>query len=246
MMCDEWMAVRKLPLTIEQFHQLPRHPAYKYEYIDGMAWLSPRPKFYHALLDLAPLTERSQEEASASRELRPLRASDWVQLVPVFAAAFRGLEPFGGLEDDKRREAARKSLEFTRGGGDGPFIEQASYVATGGDKSDLLGAVLITLVPNGDLTGWDSYHWKEPPPPDCIARRLGRPHLTWIFVGPFQAGHGLGTALLNAAVRELAAMGYKELASTFLCGNHSSMLWHWRNGFRLLAHPGSGRRRFAT
>jgi hypothetical protein len=27
-----------------------------------------------------------------------------------------------------------------------------------------------------------------------------------------------------------------------MLGNESSMLWHWRNGFRLLEHPGSIRR----
>jgi hypothetical protein len=32
------------------------------------------------------------------------------------------------------------------------------------------------------------------------------------------------------------------LASTFLLGNESSMLWHWRNGFQLLQYPGSRRR----
>src|SRR2546423_464085 len=31
-MCDDWMPVIRLPLTLDQFHQLPRNPAYKYEY----------------------------------------------------------------------------------------------------------------------------------------------------------------------------------------------------------------------
>jgi hypothetical protein len=44
---------------------------------------------------------------------------------------------------------------------------------------------------------------------------------------------------LAAAVRELLALGYTQLASTFLAGNDSSTLWHWRNGFQLLAYPGS-------
>ena len=63
-----------------------------------------------------------------------------------------------------------------------------------------------------------------------------------MFVSPLDAGRGVGTALLNAAARELLALGYTELASTFLLGNESSMLWHWRNGFRLLQYPGSRRR----
>jgi hypothetical protein len=33
----------------------------------------------------------------------------------------------------------------------------------------------------------------------------------------------------------------KELASTFLVGNESSMLWHWRAGFKLPEQPWSMR-----
>jgi hypothetical protein len=33
-----------------------------------------------------------------------------------------------------------------------------------------------------------------------------------------------------------------RLSSTFLQGNDSSLLWHWRNGFELLENPGSRRR----
>ena len=55
-------------------------------------------------------------------------------------------------------------------------------------------ALLVTLLPQGDLTDWESYYWREPPPAEAIAQRLGRPHLTWIFVGPFHGGEGIGTA----------------------------------------------------
>jgi hypothetical protein len=34
-------------------------------------------------------------------------------------------------------------------------------------------------------------------------------------------------------VNSLLDMGFKELFSTFLLGNSSSMLWHWRNRFQL-------------
>jgi L-amino acid N-acyltransferase YncA len=67
--------------------------------------------------------------------------------------------------------------------------------------------------------------------------------LTWIFVSPWMAGQGIGTALLAAAVKALRELGYEHLLSTFMLGNESSMLWHWRNGFQLLAFPGSMRRR---
>ena len=243
-MCDEWMPRLELPIAFEQFHQLPRNAAYKYEYFDGRAWLNPRPRYYHALLDLEPLADRPPEGVNRKTALRRVRPEDWDDLAPLFAAAFDRQQPFCGLQGERRVAAVRKSLLYTRDGGDGPWIEPASFVATEGDTGHEVGAILVTLLPDADPADWDSYHWKEPPPPDALARRLGRPHLTWIFVTPFLAGQGVGTLLLSAAVRELLALGYKQLASTFLIGNDSSMLWHWRNGFRLLSYPGSWRRRF--
>jgi GNAT superfamily N-acetyltransferase len=239
-MCDQWMTALKLPLTWEQFLRLPRNPAYKYEYFDATAWLSPRPRYYHALLDLASLADAPREGADVKAVLRPVVEADWEELAPLFAAAFERQQPFGGLDDEPREAAARKALAHTRNGGDGPWVERASFVAT--DRGGAVGAILVTLLPPDDPTDWDSYHWREAPPADAVARRLGRPHLTWVFVSPFDAGRGVGTALLSAAARELLALGYTELASTFLLGNDSSMLWHWRNGFRLLQYPGSRRR----
>jgi GNAT superfamily N-acetyltransferase len=232
-MCDEWMPLIKLPLTIEQFHQLPRNAAYWYEYLDHQAYLSPRPRHYHALLELRPL------EPEDPVVVHPLDAGSLPGLVGLFAGAFHAIQPYGCLDEETRLEAARQALERVRTGGDGPWIMQASFVAT--RDTNPVGAILITLLPDGDPCDWDSYQWPEPPPADCLERRLGRPHLTWIFVSPFQAGRGIGTALLAAAVRELLALGYTHLLSTFMLGNDSSMLWHWRNGFRLLAYPGSHR-----
>jgi GNAT superfamily N-acetyltransferase len=244
-MCDEWMDGLQLPLTIEQFHRLPRNAAFKYEYLDGSAYLSPRPKYFHAMLELSPLAAQPLPDA-APVALRPVRDADWEGLVPLFAAAFRGVVPFGTLEDGPRRDAARKSLLFTRDGGDGPRIDRASFVAETSDGACALGAILLTLLPDEDPSEWSAFHWKEPPPTDCLARNLGRPHLTWVFVSPIEGGRGVATALLNAAARELLALGYARLASTFVLGNDSSLLWHWRCGFRLATYPGSLRKMEAT
>jgi hypothetical protein len=239
-MCDEWMPPLQLPLTLEQFHQLPRNAAYKYEYLQGKAYLSPRAKHYHALLDL-PAYHSAEEASPEEVTLRPMRAEDFLGLERPFKAAFHRIQPFGSLDEAMQREAAYQCLQRTKDGGDGPLIEQASFVALRKD-GDLCGAIVITLLPDGDPAEWESYYWSAPPPPKCIAQRQGRPHLTWIFVAPFQAGHSVGTALLASAVRELLTLGYRQLASTFLLGNESSMLWHWRNGFQLLSYPGSMRR----
>ncbi len=229
----------KLRMTMREFRQLPRHPAYKYEYIDGEAWLTPRPRTYHALLELRPPAESADDGVTT----RPVTDEDWTDLVRLFSAAFSDQPPFLGLDDRKRRSAARAILEHARTGGDGPFIGEASLLAVADPHDGPAGGILITLLPVADLTDWRSFAWPEPPPIDAVARGLGRPHLTWIFVHPLAAGQGVGTALLHAASRRLLALGYTELASTFLLGNESSTLWHWRNGFRLIGSPWSLRRR---
>ncbi len=235
-MSDSWMPHLRLQIPPEQFRALPRNPAYKYELLGGETWISPRPKYYHARLDLA-----SHEAAlPASVPIKPLHDGEWPRLTELFMAAFARHQPFAGA-GDRLREAAEKSLEQTRTGGDGPLIRPACLVAEDA-RGDAVGAALVTLVPDKDPEGWDSFLWREPADEGTVARREGWPHLTWIFVAPFSAGHGVGTALLAGVVRELRGLGFADLLSTFLVGNESSMMWHWRNGFRLLSYPGSWRR----
>lgn len=238
-MCDQWMPAITLKLTAEEFHQLPQNPAYRYEYGDGLAYLTPRSKHYHAVFDLEAWAAFTGPLDQSECEVKPATAAAVLSLAPLFAGAFFNLQPFGCLDDDTRLEAARQSLERTVSGGDGPWIPQASFVAHA--ENNVIGAILITLLPLGDPCEWDTYYWTEPPPENAVERRLGKPHLTWIFVAPLHAGLGVGTALLGAAARELLSLGFTELLSTFISGNDSSLLWHWRNGFRLLSYPGSRR-----
>ncbi len=242
-MRDEWFPHVELQISWEQFHQLPRNAAYKYEYFDGKAWLSPRPKFYRALLSLQPGEPVVEVDAQWDIAVRPLGTEDWDGLAKSFSAAFWRVSPFSSMEDEARLQAARECLEKTRTGGDGPLIESACFVAVDAeDESHTLGAILITLVPDKDPSDWGGCRWKQPPPADAVEKRLGRPHLTWIFVAPMVAGHGVGTALLSNATAQLLKLGYSDLSTTFLSGNDSSMLWHWRNGFQLLEYAGSYRR----
>jgi hypothetical protein len=236
-LADEWMPWLELRLSPLEFQQLPRNAAYRYQYQAGAAWLNPRPRYFHAMLDLRAVDLRGAADVT----LRGMHADDLGPLEGVFSDAFRAHQPFAGLTEAGRLLAARNSLQQVRSGGDGPWIERASFVALGEDGS-LLGGVLVTLLPLRDPTDVDCYSWDSPPPPEAAEQRLGRPHLTWIFVRSGEAGRGVGTALLGAVCRELADKGYQELLSTFMLGNDSSMLWHWRSGFRLLRHPGSMRR----
>ena len=243
-MLDRWFSVIKLPLSWRQFQQLPRNPAYKYEYLEKAAWLSPRPKFYGARLDLRPSEDGPQSEVEARNEVirfRHLEDRDWPRLSRLFAASFDRVQPFASLSDRRRLEAARDCLNSTRDGCDGPIIRPACYVAAGAQHGHPVGAVLVTLVPRVNLDDFWSLRWKTPPPPDCIEQRLGHAHLTWIFVGPWFAGYGIGSGLLAHASNSLVKLGYTELLSSFILGNESSALWHWRNGFELLPYSGSRR-----
>ena len=229
-MIDDWFEVIELPITIEQFHRLPTNPAYKYEYFDDTAYLSPRPKCYEAMLDLGPVEVPEEIDAWGPVVLRPLREEDWEAFPPLFAGAFQRVQPFCGLDDDRRLRAAKECLVKTRAGGDGPLLPDACAVAVNKGDGHPVGAALVTL-----------RKVREDDGADFRDQGNEHPHLTWIFVAPLITRHGIGSALLAATIRGLLGMGRSTLASTFLLGNESSTLWHWRNGFRVLGYRGSPR-----
>lgn len=220
-MVHDWFSAIELPLTWQQFWQLPRNPAYKYEYFDGRGWLTPRPKSCHAMLDLRTFINPIAVDDKLL--IRPLQDTDWPSLPRLFAAAVHRVQPFASLTDEKRLSAAQDCLGHTQAFGEGPLVGEACLVAARPDDS-LVAANLITL------------------PPDKMGEQVaGLPHLTWIFVAPYYSRNGIGMALLDKSVQALLRLGYTGLASTFLVGNESSMLWHWRAGFRLLEEPWSMR-----
>ena len=181
-------------------------------------------------------------DAQEAVTFRRLEDRDWPLLSRPFAVSFHRVQPFASLSDRRRLKAARDCLKFTREGGDGPIIHPACHVALSQRHHHPVGAILVTLVPPVNLDDFWSLRWKTPPPPDSVESRLGHAHLTWIFVGPMHAGYGVGTALLALAAQGLLELGYSELVSSFILGNDSSMLWHWRNGFQLLPYAGSKRK----
>src|SRR5262245_34711144 len=244
-MLDDWYRTLHIPMTIEQFHHLPRNPAYKYEYIDGQAWLTPRPRTFNALLDLKPRTTSNEIAGNGhTLSIRPLATSDWNVLARLFATAFEAVPPFSALSTHDRLQAASAQIHQTKSGGDGPIIESACFVAESDDR--VVGAILVTLIPRRKEGEWWDGTWLDAPKTEDARHLLGRPHLTWVFVTPRDTHRGLGSTLLAHSVNALLALEYNELASTFLFGNESTMLWHWRNGFRILPHPGSLRNRRQT
>jgi len=239
-MLHDWYRAVQLPMSLDEFHRLPRNPAYKYEYADGMAHLLPRPKTLNGLLDLQPLDAPQSIRALDLVTFRPLQLADWAEFPDLFTAAFRRVPPFAGLSEEERLQASIECLEQTRTGGDGPPIASACFVAE--SRGQVLAGILVTLIPKREPGDWWDGHWLEPPPQNAAKLGLARAHLTWVFVTPAYAGYGIGSVLLAHAANALLAEGFLELATTFLVGNEASTLWHWRNGFRLLPYPGSMRR----
>lgn len=229
---EEHYRVIELPVTADEFHRLPRNAAYKYEYFDGRAVLTPRPKAFNCVRDLGPV----EELLPADVDIRPLPVEGIRGLAGVFYASVAHTQPFQSLDEVAARAAAAACIERTADGLDGPVIGPACFAAVDPDPraaGAVVGAVLVTLVPPEVLTHPFPGLWPEPPPADAVERRLGVPHLTWVFVRNWEQRRGVGTVLLGAAVRALAGMGFEYLASTFLLDNGPSALWHWRNGFQL-------------
>src|SRR5262249_59000008 len=107
----------RLPLTQGQFRKLPRNAAYKYEYLGDEAWLTPRPKWFHAVLDLGAAAAPGAADLRQGVRLRRLGPDDWDDLPGLFAASFHRVQPFGSLDDEARNEAPRRALRQTRDGG---------------------------------------------------------------------------------------------------------------------------------
>src|SRR5579864_2734827 len=223
-MLDHWYSCIRLPMSFEQFHQLPRNSVYKYEYVAGHAVLSPQPKTHNGLLELRRMDAPAIVQTGECIAVRALEERDWDRLTQVFADAFRHVQPFSSLSQELCVHAAKECLDQTRDGGDGPLIHEASFLACTERRETIIGGILITLIPARPEGEWWTGKWPEPPPANALQLGLGRPHLTWVFVGDLYAGQGIGTVLLGHAVNALLKLGYRELASTFLVGNDSSTL----------------------
>lgn len=245
-LCDEWMPKVRVPMASESFQRLPRNAAYKYEYLEGAAVLSPRPRTYHAILDLTRTIPSELQASAVDYEVAPLMPTDAEALAQLFAGAFERTQPFAGLTIEERIEAAAVCLQRTFQGDDGPWVAEASFLLRSRSEGKLVGAILVTLLPQSDPADISAYEWLDAPPSDLWMKGQGQPHLTWIFTHAWHKGVGIGTRLLAATATPLREHGYASLLSTFIVGNDSSQLWHWRNGFELVPSITSKRPRLKT
>jgi hypothetical protein len=231
---DEHYRRIELNISMDELHRLPRNAAYKYEYFGGRAVLTPRPKSFSCVRDLAPVTAEPLHPV----DVRPLPRPEATGLVNLFFGAVRQTQPFAARDNEAARKASDDCFNKTLNGDDGPLIEAACFQAFSermkGEKEQAVGGMLITLVPKEILTVPYAGMWATLPPKDAVEHKLGIPHLTWVFVNTWEGRRGIASALLAKSVEVLREMGFTELASTFLLDNGPSMLWHWKHDFKLL------------
>lgn len=229
-----------VPMPFDTWRKLPRFPTHKNEYWDGSARYTPRLNSCDIYLDLARWTPPRHDHESYSRRMRVavrrLKDEDWDKLPDTFHAAFHHQQPLASWHDAPAARAARCAMKWTRSGGDGPLVRHACFTAwilpvddTSRDEV-LAGAAIVTLVP---------FHHLRSAPAEAASPHPERrdaavaAHLTWVFVRHRLQRHNLGTLLLGDVVSALREGGFRWLSSTCLLDNAGSLLWHWRNDFRL-------------
>ncbi|MEW4490449.1 hypothetical protein AB1L42_20355 [Thalassoglobus sp. JC818] len=239
-MLNDWFQDINCEMSWATFQKLPRHPAFRYEYLSGRCRVTPRPQYYHARLPLEswePISKDIVEREAVV--VKPLSEVTCDDLHDSFIQAFARTVPFHQLSEAERQRAAAELIERTFSGSDGPFHRDSSHVLRDRHSRDILGASLITLLPSEDLEHFDHPGWRTSPPTDAAETDWGFPHLTWIFVASSRQRRGLSSCLLDATVSALKDRGDKTLLSTFLLGHDQSLLWHWKMGFQLMSHVSS-------
>lgn len=215
--------VWRLKMTMRQFHGMPRHPSYRYEYFDGTTHVSPRIRSQTLLLKLGP-ARCNDVEPPMDVDIRPLAPSDWRSLPPLFCAAFGDHPPYCDIPRTKALAAAEEAMRQTRQGHHGVLVPGASFVARD-LKIGAVGLVMVTLV---HITKHRMRSKNNDPDQIPVA-----PHLTWVGIAPMFQRQGIASRLLGHVVAALRSHGHRRLYSTILDGNLASMYWHWRNGFQL-------------
>ncbi len=197
-------------MSSDVWWRLPRHPDWKYELIEGEAWLSSRPRPLH-------LWRATSLEVPAVRlsgvEVRAVDAQrDRAEIAKLLMDVWVQEDPYCSLEDPESLLQAEIERSLNE-----PSL--AGIVAV--DKGAICAVVLVGTDPTGGPTGG---------PGDA-------PMLMWLSVRRDARERGLATALLGVVVEGLSERGVDELASGASAANIASLRWHLSRGFQLAPDP---------
>jgi GNAT superfamily N-acetyltransferase len=188
------------------FRALPRHPDWSYDWLDGQARLSYRPRPLPLVRGLGRVPRRPTRVS-----IEPAEDRDRRDLLALVAGVWGALDPFraGSL-------AAAPRFARTLDGRDDPW-DPGVLVARPADGSPSQAVGLVAL-----------NAWR---PAGAPATALAEPGLCWLTVAPGWRHEGVATALLAAAVEAARHTGAGELHSAVSVANTAAVAWHWVNGF---------------
>jgi len=130
------MRTRPTPMTLDEFHRLPRRPGWKHEYWGGRAYIQPRPSVAIARASVVP---RPAIVPDGSR-LRPATPGAAPLLVHAFFDAFRDSIDYWDYSLSRIRADAQNSIETYFGGKRGAFHPASCLALTG---RSIVGAALV-------------------------------------------------------------------------------------------------------
>ncbi len=197
------MQTRIIPMSIEEYHRIPRKFGWKYEYWDGEAHIQPREWAVYARV---PVTLR---EVRGGLTLRPALPEDEPELCEAFLECFHDSVEYCDWSEEKFLGSAERCVGGWYRGRRGERLEVsrvAVTAATDQEPSQIAGAALVVRDPLG-------------------------PFLDLLYVRPAWQRQGLASALVSDAMNALYTQGYSHISSSYHPANEASTAWHARFGF---------------
>ena len=189
-------------MTEAEFLRLPRDPGWKYEYMRGVARISPRHVVVPMRADVMPRAVALCD----GLHLGPLGPDDAHGLVRAFHDSFRDTVEYCDWPDARIRQSGEDAIRTFFGGKRGPFHPASRLAFCAEQTHTVVGAALVV-------------------------QKAGGPFLDMLFIRPPWQRRGLAAALAGAAMNHLHALGAAHLGSAYDLANQPSRRWHEKFGF---------------
>jgi ribosomal protein S18 acetylase RimI-like enzyme len=217
---DDYATPLKMPMTIDGFSRFPALAGYKAELKGGHVEFTYSPRLSMARLRVVRREARGFDGVTIS-PLDVKRVQE--PLAKLFMSAMAHVPPLDTMPPTTRRHAADAEMKHIVSGGEGELFSGACFGALDAKTGKPIGAAIVTRL---SLTN-DEWPEEHMPPVLC--------NLTWLFVAPERQRAAISTALLDHVVNALAQAGHEWLVSHIPQDNVPVVMFHWRNGFELVA-----------
>lgn len=217
---DDYATPLKMPMTIDGFSRFPALAGYKAEFKGGNVEITYRPRLSMARLRIARREVRNLEGVTiGALDVKRMQEP----LAKLFMSAMAHVPPLDTMPPTTRRHAADAEMKHILGGGEGELFTPACFGALDAKSGRPVGAAIVTRL---SLTADE---WPEEQLPPVLV------NLTWLFVAPERQRGAIGTALLGHVVNALVDQNHEWLVSHLPQDNVPTVMFHWRNGFELVA-----------